>query len=661
MQHFDYEWEHQKASSQPKKYITNWQSDFGPKVIQRNEDKTAKLVQFNLLIDNPFLKVYIIGSFNNWEQNEKNLENYRLKLDEHSIFASITLDNIKHKDEYKFLVLDGNKKQLIEDPAATFFSDFGNSIFWDYEDPSSYKQKYQLINNFERSTKIMQTDLPGLIVHFADKDGILGQNVKENQFYKFITESGVIKKIKELGFNTIQFLPFAQSIDGSNWKFRYLVPFQFAIQKNWGTPNEFAQMIDEFHKNGIAVIGDFVLGHLPDRNFSVFGQSSDEHGLHLWKKRDGSFLYMKDETSWGTRRIEFDNPHVRDFFTSSVIHFLKYYKIDGFRIDNVDGIIRYGDNGDGDERPNGRTFLRQINQTIYDYNPSALINYEAHYYYGDNAKMLVAPLQSDSRALGATTYNSSRLTYFFHTDLMFKAMDEVSVWKFKHINDEMEWGKSNSTIADFHNHDAAAGLMVNRCTGAYAYDCMMEGSSANHIHAVGKIKVMEAAISFFCEGRTLDLLQTFLLQPGTFEHDSSVWWHLTFNEANNNLVNFKSKVNHIMDNPAFWPENVNNREFLNLDDVNKVVVMKRESDNSKYIIVINFSAFKYLKYKVGVKGQKDYEVVLNSDEFKYSGMGMASYPPKLKNNPSTNFEVLDREVELQVLAPYGVVVLKEIN
>jgi 1,4-alpha-glucan branching enzyme len=53
---------------------------------------------------------------------------------------------------------------------------------------------------------------------------------------------------------------------------------------------------------------------------------------------------MKDETSWGTRRIDFDNKYVREFFIGSTLHFLKHYKIDGFRIDNVDGIIRYGDN-----------------------------------------------------------------------------------------------------------------------------------------------------------------------------------------------------------------------------------------------------------------------------------------------------------------------------
>jgi hypothetical protein len=62
---------------------------------------------------------------------------------------------------------------------------------------------------------------------------------------------------------------------------------------------------------------------------------------------------------------------------------------------------------------------------------------------------------------------------------------------------------------------------------------------SNHHHAIGKIKVMEAYISFCMEGRTLDLVQTFLLQPGTFEHDSSIRWYLTFNPVNRHLLNYK--------------------------------------------------------------------------------------------------------------------------
>lgn len=658
----DYQWEILYNKQKPDKDLNKWQSHFGPKVVERFSNKRAKSVRFNLLLQNKKVKVFLVGDFNDW--GGKNLDKYKLIPDNKNVFASIIVDFIRHKDKYKFLVIDGNKKRFMEDPAGLFFDDFGNTVFWDFDDPSSYKQKSDFVDNFHRSIKILQSDLPGLIVHFADKKGICGRDVKEKEYFKFVAKSGVIDEIFDLGFNTVQFLPFLQSVDGSNWKFRYLVPFPFAIQKNWGDPDDFAMMIDAFHKKGIAVIGDFVLGHLPYKDFKIFGQSSDEHGIHLWKKEDGSDLYLKDKTCWGTKRIDFDNSFVRDFFVSSCLNFMKYYRVDGFRVDNVDGIIRTGDNGDGEERPNGRTFLKELNSAIYSFNPKALIDFESHYYYKDNAKMLVSPIGSDKRALGATAYNGSRLTYFFHTDFMLKTADEISPWKIKHISEEKEWGKSNSTVSDFHNHDAAAGLIEGRATGAYAYNCMMEGNPGNHFHALGKIKVMEAIISFCTEGRTLDLLQTFLLQPGTFEHDSSIQWFLSYNEVNKSLVNYKRKVNEIMDDPAFWPLFVKNRTFLNVDDANKVLVVERSANynekKSRFVIIINLSAAKRYNYAVGVKTKKDYKVVFNADKFEYAGFGIVSYPDFLKNRKSHLFELLDREVELGVLAPYGVVVLEEI-
>ncbi len=654
-----YQWENYINSVKTEKDIKSWTSNYGPRVVSRKNGGFSDTVEFRVLVDNPKVEVVLAAKFNDW--GRKNPSKYKLNHDDHHIFASISTNEIKHKDPYKFLV----NGKYYQDPAGHYFDDLGNTIFWDYEHPSSYVQRYPFIDTINRSTRVLQTDLPGLIVHWADKKGVCGRDVSKKEYYNFITESGVIEHIKSLGFNTIQFLPFAQSIDGDNWKFRYLVPFQYAIQKNWGNPDDFARMIDEFHKHGIAVIGDFVLGHLPFKDYRIFGFDGKDNGIHVWKNRHGYELYMKEETSWGTMRIDYDNKYVRDFFISSCMHWLKQYKIDGLRIDNVDGIIRFGDAGEGDERPNGRTFLRELNSEIYKHNRRALIHFESHYFHGDNAKMLVVPFEEDKRALGATAYNSSRMTYFFHKDYMLKDIKKISIWRMRDINEEKEWGQSNSTIADFHNHDAAAGLMEERATGSYAYDTMAGKQPHNHIHALGKIKVMEAIISFLCEGRTLDLVQSFLLQKGTFEHDSSIHWHLTFNPVSKNCLAYKTAVNKLMDDPAFWPMYTKNRKFLNVDEKNKIVCIERSAEHdgkkSKYVIVINPSSWEHFDYKVGVVGKQNYEVVLNSDLFEYAGFGMISYPEVLENKPSKNFELLDREINLSFIAPYGVVVLKEIN
>ena len=652
--HYNYEHEFQREN-QKIKNISSWNSKFGYVVTLRDTRHVAQKVRFSILTQNPNQRVYIIGNFNSWGENKQTYE-----LSYNDGFHSIEIENIKHKEAYKFLIIkEDTFSEILPDPASTYFDQNGNSIFWDFEDPSTYKQKYTTINTAHRCSKILQTDLPGLITHYANKEGKIGHQVKEEVYYSFIKDSGVIEEIKKLGFNTIQFLPFAQSIDGDNWKFRYLVPFQFAIQKNWGNPDEFAEMVDEFHKHGIAVIADVVIGHIPDREYNIFGQDSSRYGIHQWKTENNQQVFLDGETPWGTKRPRYNNLEVREFFISSCLHFLKYYKIDGFRIDNVDGIIRHGKNGDGEERSHGRVLLRELNSEIYSYNPQAYIHYEAHYFHEDNAKMLLAPIKSNPRALGATAYNSSRLTYFFHTEYMFKGGHEITPWKIKHIMEEKEWGKSNSTVADFHNHDAAAGLMEMRCTGAYAYDCLKSESLEQHVHAVGKIKVMEAIISFCCEGRTLDLLQTFLLQRGTFEHNSSIEWFLTFNQTNKAMVEYKKRINELLDYEEFFPEYVKNREFLNVDDKNKVLVVQRRSTTHISIILINFGANKLHKYKIGIKEKGKYSLEFNSDNFEYNGLGIISYNTSYQSMPSNNFEVLDQEIELSEVSPYGIVVLRK--
>ena len=648
-----YQWE-ELVGKEPERCLDDWVSDFGPSVLSRDSHGKASKVRLSLLIDNPKCKAYLVGDFNAWGK-DGNLADYEMEHDEHSMFATISTTSLEHGSKYKFLVDDRYR----QDPAGHYFDDEGNTIFWDHGDPSAYQIKHGFIDNHERSVKVLQTDLPGLIAHWKDhKTGLCGRDIPKKDYYRFIADSGILDHVKELGFNTIQFLPFAQSIDGDNWKYRYLVPFQYAIQKNWGTPDDMARMVDRCHALGIAVIGDFVLGHLPFKDFSIFGQECRNTGIHQWKARHGYELYMKEETSWGTMRIDFDNSNVRNFFISSCIHWLKHYKIDGLRIDNVDGIIRFGESGQGDERPNGRRFLRELNREVYSYNPKAMINFEAHYFHEDNAKMLVVPFHEDKRALGATAYNSSRLTYYLHKDFMIKDAKKISPWRFRDITEEKEWGQSNSTLADFHNHDAAAGLMAERATGSYAYDTMAGKDPSNHIHALGKIKVMEAIISFCCEGRTLDLAQSFLLQKGTFEHDSSIHWYLTFNQVSKNCLGYKRRINEIMEHEAFWPKNVKNRKFLNVDERNKILVVQRAGGGKKFVIVINLSSWEHMEYKVGVTDKSDYKVVLNSDLFEYSGFGMISYPEILKNRPSKSFAVLDREVKLSFIAPYGVVVLE---
>ncbi|MFQ5492984.1 MAG: alpha-amylase family glycosyl hydrolase [Candidatus Dojkabacteria bacterium] len=652
----DYQWQ-SLAGQKPKKDIKKFRQLLGVQVTKRYQNGKAKTVEFKLYVKQKFTHITLVGPFNDWGKTSG--RNYTLKPDKTSTFFTLKVSEgkIKHKTPYLFLV---NGVHL-RDPASVFFDNKGNSVFWDYDDPGTYQLRHNPPDKLKRSTRILQTDLPGLITHFRSKSGKLGWEIDTSDSYRFITESGVIKKIKDLGFNTIQFLPVARSIDGGKWSMRYLVPFLYSINDYWGDPDEFTRMIDTFHKHGIAVILDLVISHAPYKDFTIFNIPAEDIGIHHWKDNDDQQVFLGERTSWGTKRYRISDENIRRFVTDSAIHFIKHYRVDGFRIDNVDGILRKGAAGQGEGRPHAREFMRTFAETVYSYAPQTLLNYESHYFYKNNAHLLVAPLKSHKQALGATAYTSSRLTYYFHSKLMPMSSDEVSIWKFKDIAEEKEWGKSNSTVADFHNHDAAAGLMTGRATGSYAYDALLLDNPELHFHAIGKIKVMEALISYGAEGRTLDLLQTFLLQTGTFEHDSTIHWFLEQTEAIRGMLNFKRCINETMEDEAFWPVNTDKRQYINLDEASKTLVIKRSADPKDkhgFLIVINISSILTTDFTVPTVVQTEHKLILNSDSFEYSGSGRTHYQETFTPEKTCLFKYFKYGIPIEVIAPYAVLVFK---
>ncbi|MCA9477595.1 MAG: alpha amylase C-terminal domain-containing protein [Nanoarchaeota archaeon] len=635
-----------------------YQQEFGYQVKSRDDKGQAKEVDFRVY-SNSFDDIFLVGPFNEWGEND--LDSFKFTCQDESGFHELRTTALKHKDPYLFLT----RNELLRDPAATFFDKDGNCIFWDFDDPSTYKKRFAGPNTLRQSTALLQTDLPGLVSRWFEFDESAKTTAESDQdLFTYIATCGVLEKVKELGFNTIQFLPVAQSIDGDNWKFRYLVPYSFALQKNWGDPDSFARMIDKCHELGIAVICDLILSHCPHKDYRLFGMNGEDVGLHKWITKYHEETYLQEQTPWGTMRFRYGDGNVRRYLTESALHYLIRYGIDGFRIDNVDGILRYGDAGQGPDREFGRPFMRELIEQIYTHNPFALIHLESHYFYGDNAKMLVAPLATEPRALGATAYNSSRLTYYFHKEFMPKAVEETSVWRFEHIRDEKEWGRSNSTIADFHNHDAAAGLMHGRATGSYAYDALILKNPNLAFHAIGKIKVMEAIIAFGCEGRFLDLLQSFLLQEGTFEHDSSIQWGLLrTNEDTKKVIEYKKQVNLLTRHPAFFPENTIYRKYVNVDETNKVLVIRREdrTQGSKdvFYILVNLSSRELHQYSIGVQKRGSYSLVFDSDREQFRGTGQYAFPEQFSTQKSTNFALFSHEICFQRLAPYQVLIIKQ--
>lgn len=99
----------------------------------------------------------------------------------------------------------------------------------------------------------------------------------------------------------------------------------YAPTSRLGTPTEFKQLVDAFHREGIGVILDSVMVHFP----------KDATGL---AKFDGDNLFEspipeRKNTPWGTYYFDFARNEVRSYLISSLFHWIEEFYIDGFRFD----------------------------------------------------------------------------------------------------------------------------------------------------------------------------------------------------------------------------------------------------------------------------------------------------------------------------------------
>lgn len=130
-----------------------------------------------------------------------------------------------------------------------------------------------------------------------------------------------------LGINTIEIMPVAQFPGERNWGYDGVYPY--AVQNNYGGPDELKQLVDCCHQRGIAVILDVVYNHLgPEGNYL---------------SQYGPYFTDKYSTPWGDA-INFDDAYsgpVREFFIQNAIMWLDEFHLDGLRLDAVHAILDF--------------------------------------------------------------------------------------------------------------------------------------------------------------------------------------------------------------------------------------------------------------------------------------------------------------------------------
>ncbi|MGV2828573.1 malto-oligosyltrehalose trehalohydrolase [Myxosarcina sp. GI1(2024)] len=137
-----------------------------------------------------------------------------------------------------------------------------------------------------------------------------------------------LPELLELGVNAIEIMPVSQFPGDRNWGYDGVYPF--AVQNSYGRPEDFKQLINKAHQQGIAVILDVVYNHFgPEGNYTACY---------------GPYFTETYRTPWGSA-INFDDAYsdgVRNFAIENALHWFENYHIDALRLDAIHAIYDLG-------------------------------------------------------------------------------------------------------------------------------------------------------------------------------------------------------------------------------------------------------------------------------------------------------------------------------
>lgn len=295
---------------------------------------------------------YLMGDFNNWSKtatpmyNTKDGNYWWVQVNnlnpsteysyQYYIDGSITI-----ADPYSHKILDKNNDndaglQAVYPGLKAFpTAATGNPIvsdFW-YNAP-----KYTWKN-----ASFTKPDPKNLVVY-----ELLMRDFVATHSYKTLIDT--LNYIKRLGVNAIELLPVNEFEGNNSWG--YNPNYMMALDKYYGTENDYKTMIDACHTAGIAVIMDIVLedqaGSSPMCQMYWDPNASNSDGGKGAPAASSPWFNQLRTHPYGVfYQLNYDKTPTVTFAENVFKYWLQEYHVDGFRLDQANGYTQTNSNANG--------------------------------------------------------------------------------------------------------------------------------------------------------------------------------------------------------------------------------------------------------------------------------------------------------------------------
>jgi 1,4-alpha-glucan branching enzyme len=303
-----------------------------------------------LVLDAPLKDfVYVAGSFNNWNPTSS----YAMKKDPSSGKYWLELTGLVPGTNYSYQYWVVDQTPIANSPALVKVADpCSTTVLSPFDDPyipsSTYPNLPQYPAGQDREVTLLKTGQSAYnwqVTNFnkPNKDRLVVYELLIRDFDANRNFQDVINRIqyfRDLGINAIELMPVMEFEGNESWG--YNTAFHMALDKFYGTPEKFKELVDVCHQNGIAVILDIAFNHAFGRNPMIRMWMNDPDG-DGWGGPSAENPYFntvaKHSYSVGD---DFNHSSVltKNYVKQTIKHWITEYKIDGFRWDLTKGFTQ---------------------------------------------------------------------------------------------------------------------------------------------------------------------------------------------------------------------------------------------------------------------------------------------------------------------------------
>ncbi|HWX62638.1 1,4-alpha-glucan branching protein GlgB [Bradyrhizobium sp.] len=415
----------------------------------------------------------------------------------------------------------------------------------------------------------------------------------------------------DLGFTHVEFLPVSEHPFDGSWG--YQPTGLYAPTSRFGTPTDFAALVDACHAHGLGVLLDWVPGHFPD----------DPHGLAQF---DGTALYehanplQGRHLDWGTLIYNYGRTEVTNFLVSNALFWLERFGVDGLRVDAVASMLyldysrpaggwipnQFG----GRENLEAIAFLRRFNTEMFGHFPQTTTAAE---------ESTAWPQVSQPVDTGGLGFGYKWNMGWMHDTLRYIGKDPVHR---RHHHGDILFGLHYAFSENFilplshdevvHGKRSILGRMPGdnwqRFANLRAYYSFMFGHPGKKLLFMG------------CE----------FGQEREWNHDISLDWHLLGQAKHAGIQALIRDLNGLYRAQPALHEldcDASGFEWIITEDANSntfAFLRKGRDARARCVVVVNFSPNVYYNYRVRVPLPGRWREVFNSDSAHYGGTNVGN-------------------------------------